>query len=259
MKFLDTAIKAAKIGGAVLERYFETSLVQEVKDDNSFVTVADREAEQAVVSAIKKEFPDHGFLGEEGGETLTDSLYQWVIDPLDGTSNFVNGLPIFAVSIALLEKGKSVASVVYNPPLKLLFSAARGKGAFCNDIAMRVSTQDEKSAMITYGVGRGAGIKDYLIRLFHGAPKQVKGYRYLGAVALELAYLARGGTEGVINLGTEKWDYAAGSLLVEEAGGKITDFKGNPWTFSERFFVASNGLIHDSLLKLVEAAGNLPR
>ena len=254
MTYLEVATEAAKKGGEVVGRYFETTLLRHVKDDNTFVTIADRESETAIISEIKKHFPDHSFLGEEGGETKTDSSYQWVIDPLDGTTNFINGLPLFCVSVALLHKGDVIVSVIYQPLLKLLFHAERGKGMFCNGKRANVSEQDAKSGMVTVGIGKGSAIKERVANMFREAPKHIMKYRYLGSAALELAYLARGGTEGVVNLGSEKWDYAAGTLLVEEAGGKITDFNGRPWTFEERFFVASNGVVHDNLLRLVATA-----
>jgi len=173
---------------------------------------------------------------------------------LDGTTNFINGLPLFCVSVALIHKGVVIVAVIYQPLLKLLFHAERGKGMFCNGKRVKVSDQDAKSGMVTFGIGKGSAIKERVAKMFREAPKHIMKYRYLGSAALELAYLARGGTEGVINLGSEKWDYAAGTLLVEEADGKITDFNGKPWDISERFFVASNGVVHDNLLRLVATA-----
>lgn len=251
---LETAIEAAKEGGGVLRKYFETNLQRETKEDSSIVTIADREAEEKIVEIIKARYPEHGFLGEEGGETDTGSEYSWVIDPLDGTRNFVNGIPIFAVSIALLKGNEHVASVVYNPLTDALFSAEKGKGSFCNGSQFHVSEQGAKEALVTIGTSIRKENKELVAKFFSHATDYVGAVRYLGSAVLELAYLARGGTEGFINVGTKKWDYAAGTLLVLEAGGTITDFEGCPWDLSNNYFLASNGVIHPALLELVKSA-----
>lgn len=246
---LNIAIDAAKKAGAIALRYFETSVVREVKADKSFVTAADKEAEAAIIADIKKHFPDHGILGEESGEVKTDSPYSWVIDPLDGTGNFVNGIPLFSVSIAVIENGKPIAAVVYQPVGDSLYAAEKGKGTTWRNKPVRVSDGDTERAMITFGPGKKE--KERLNRMLSASERFVKSKRYLGSAALELAYVARGGTEGFICLGLNRWDYAAGVLLVEEAGGKITDFEGKPWQFGgSDFFVASNGIVHNALLRL---------
>ncbi len=252
MSFLDVAISAAKKGGAVVDRYFETSIEREVKADKSFVTAADKEAEAVIIAELKKHFPDHGFLGEESGETRSSSEYQWVIDPLDGTANFVNGIPMFAVSIALFLRGAPIVGVVYNPVTDSLYASEKGKGVTCNGANVSVSDGGAEHAMITFGPGKKE--KLLLNALFSNAERLVKSKRYLGCAALDLAYVARGGTEGFVCLGLNTWDYAAGVLLVAEAGGKLTDFKGNPWFFGgSDHFLASNGHVHDALLALVKS------
>lgn len=249
MDLLSTATRAAQKAGDILLRYFETSVRREVKADKSFVTAADTEAEAAIIAEIKKSFPDHGILGEESGEERSASAFQWVIDPLDGTANFVNGIPLFAVSIAALRGGIPVAGVVYQPVGNSLYTAEKGKGTFWNGKRVQVSNGDREHAVITFDPGKKQ--KDKLNALFGSAERFVKSKRYLGCAALSLAYVARGGTEGVFFLGLNKWDYAAGVLLVHEAGGKITDFDGIPWVFgSNDFFIASNGVVHDDLLQL---------
>lgn len=253
MQFLDVAIIAAKAGGSIIDRYFETSIDREVKEDKSFVTAADKEAEAAIIAEIKAHFPDHGFLCEESGETASVSKYVWVIDPLDGTSNFVNGIPIFSVSIALLCDGAPIAGVVYQPVGDSLYAAEKGKGVTWKGKPVHVSDGGADQAVITFGPGRSE--KHRVNALFSSADQFVKSKRYLGSVALELAFVARGGTEGVFVLGLNKWDYAAGVLLVEEAGGKITDLEGKPWVFGKSdFFIASNGHVHDALLALAKTA-----
>ena len=253
MKYIDVAIKAAKKGGAIASNYFETGIDREVKDDRSFVTKADKESESAIISHIKNSFPDHSILSEESGEETQNSRYQWIIDPIDGTANFVNGIPLFAVSVALLEDGVPIAAVIYQPVGDSLYTAEKGGGTFWNGNKVHVSDGDKEHAVVTFDPGKKE--KERLNRLFSSAEKFVKSKRYLGCAALSLAFVARGGTEGVFFLGLNKWDYAAGVLLVEEAGGKITDCEGKPWVFgSSEFFIASNGVVHEDLLALAKAA-----
>ena len=249
---LETALKAAKAGGEILEHYFETSIEKRLKDDLSFVTRADTEAEAKIREVIKEKFPDHDFIGEESGEEKTGASYQWYVDPLDGTTNFANGIPIFAVSIGAVKDDQLVACAIYNPITNSLFYAANGEGAFWNGEKISVSNGDATKAMITIGRGKKSEDKSHVNRSFERALLHIKTVRYLGSAALEMAYLARGGTEGFINLGTQKWDYAAGALLVKEAGGKITDLAGNDWDFEQNYFVASNGNIHSQLILLVQ-------
>jgi len=262
---LSVAISAARKAGAVTLRYFETSIAREVKADKSFVTQADTEAEAVILKEIKKHFPGHSILSEESGAETRASEFEWVIDPLDGTANFINGIPLFAVSIAALRCGIPHAAVVYQPVGDSLYAAERGKGATWISSGrpgsargkgkrVRVSDGGAEHAMISFGPGKKE--KKRLNRLLSATEQFVKSKRYLGSCALELAYVARGGTEGFICLGLNKWDYAAGVLLVEEAGGKITDCSGKPWQFGGNdFFVASNGVVHDTLLRLASAAG----
>lgn len=250
---LDTAIEAAQKGGEVLKAHFQTALQRRLKEDATIVTEADEEAERAILAVIRGKYPDHNFLGEEGGELEAGSEYSWIIDPLDGTRNFVNGIPLFAISIALVRGNEHIASVIYNPLTEELFSAQKEQGSYCNGHKFSVSKQDAKSGMITIGTSSAKESKETAAKLFSNALRYVGAVRYLGSSVLELAYLARGGTEGFLNAGTKKWDYAAGTLLVLEAGGQITDFEGNPWDLSKDYFVASNGVIHPQLLQLVKS------
>jgi myo-inositol-1(or 4)-monophosphatase len=249
---LNIAIEAAEKAGEALSKYFEmTGLEREEKDDKSFVTQADTEAEAAIVDVVTKVFPTHGFLGEEGHDTNPDAEYRWVVDPLDATRNFANGIPIFAVSIAIVQKGVPVAAVIHNPVTRSLYTAEKGKGAAYNGMPMRVSVQAAKDGIVTFGPGQKD--KDQLNELFMKSENFFKSKRYLGCTALELAYVARGGTEAFVCIGLKTWDYAAGALLVSEAGGTITGFDGAPWTIAQNYFVASNGVAHDAVLGLVKA------
>lgn len=247
---ISVAIEAARAGGEVLKNYFEGTLERRYKADLSIVTKADEEAEEVIVKVIKKNFIDHDILAEEGGAHGIDSPYRWHIDPLDGTQNFANEIPLFAVSIALEKDGEIIAGVVYNPIIPSLFYAERGGGAFWNETKIKVSDQSSQQAMVTFGRSRKLEDIDAGRDLVYRLAGSVSRVRILGCAALESAYLARGGTEGYINLGTKTWDYAAGSILIQEAGGKITDLKGNLWSFEKNYFVASNGIIHDDLIAL---------
>lgn len=247
---ISIAIEAARAGGEILQHYFEGTLERRYKADLSIVTKADEEAEEVIVAIIKKNFSDHDILAEEGGAHGIDSPYRWHIDPLDGTQNFANEIPLFAVSIALEKEGEIIAGVVYNPVTSSLFYAERGEGAFWNETKISVSDQNSQQAMVTFGRSRKSEDIDAGRDLVYKLQDSVSRVRILGCAALESAYVARGGTEGYINLGTKTWDYAAGSILIQEAGGKITDLKGNVWNFDENYFVASNGIIHDDLTAL---------
>ena len=250
---LNTAIEAAEKGGAILSRYFEmTGLEREIKDDKTFVSKADTESEEAIVSVIKKAFPNHGILGEEGTDENPDAEFKWIIDALDGTRNFLNGIPIFAVSIGVLRKNDVVAAVVYNPVTHSLYAAEKGKGMTYNGKKATVSDQEASLGGVTFGPGQKD--KEKLNKFFAASEKYFKSKRYLGCTALELGYLARGGTEGFVCIGLKKWDYVAGVLMVREAGGKITDYKGGAWNPDQNYFLASNRVAHEALLNLVRAS-----
>lgn len=245
------AIEAAQKGGEVLSKYFEmVGLERELKDDTSFVTKADAEAEEVIVRTIRDAYPNHGFLGEEGSNANADAEYVWVIDPLDGTKNFVNGIPIFAISIALLKGDVVVAAVVYNPITHSVYTAEKGHGTTYNGTPVTVSKQEAHLGVVTFGPGQKD--KETLNTLFTGSEKFFKSKRYLGCTALELGYVARGGTEGFVCIGLKTWDYAAGALLITEAGGTITTWKGEPWRLEENYFIASNGVAHDAMKALVQ-------
>lgn len=252
---INTAIEAAKEAGRVLKTYFQfSSLERKLKDDKSIATQADEEAEKIIIEIIENAYPDHAILAEESGHQDTGSQYLWIVDPLDGTQNFVNGIPIFATSIAVVKNNEPIASVIFNPVTSSLFAAEKGSGAFWNDQRIKVSSQKADAGMITIGTSAKPEDKDLVRRCFFHARDYFKSVRYLGSAALELCYLARGGTEGFINIGTSKWDYGAGALLVLEAGGTLTDFHGNPWNFCQNYFLSSNGVVHHALLELLKTA-----
>lgn len=161
------------------------------------------------------------------------------------------------MSVALAYKGEPIVAAIYNPITDSLFSAEKGKGVFWNGRSVRVSENPANLAMITFGMSSKPEDQKEMKRMFAGSKTYVRRVRHLGSIALELAYLARGGTEGCINLGTKIWDYAAGQLLVREAGGMITDLSGNPCDYDEPYFIASNGIVHPALVELVREGGTI--
>lgn len=253
-EILKVAIEAAQKAGEVLLPYFETvGLEREVKDDKSFVTKADLESEAVILKTIKKNFPDHAILAEESGEVKTTSAYQWVIDPLDATANFINGIPIFGVSIGVYKNGEPEAAAVCNPVTREMFTAARGSGAFFNGKKIKVSNQEASKGLVTFGISKDIVDRGRFTKAFVGLEKIFNKRRHLGATALEMAYIARGGIEATVSFGSKLWDHAAGAVLILEAGGTITDFAGNPWKLGETHFIASNGVSHGALLKIVQS------
>lgn len=253
-QILKVAVEAAQKAGKVLLPYFQaTGLEREIKDDKSFVTKADRESEGVIIKTIKSKFPDHAILAEESGEVKTESEYRWIIDPLDGTANFLNGIPICGASIGVYKNGEPFAAAVCNPATGELFSAAKGKGAFFNGKKVTVSKQEASQGLVTFGLSKSVIDREHFTKVFVGLEKVFNKRRHLGATALEMAYIARGGIEATVSFGSKLWDHAAGAVLILEAGGTITDFAGKPWKLGETHFIASNGVSHEALLKVIQA------
>jgi myo-inositol-1(or 4)-monophosphatase len=239
---LNTAIKAARRAAAIINRAsLDLDLIQVTKKrHNDFVTEVDRAAEAAAIEMLMTAYPDHSILAEESGLTHgkkrpagagdapPDNL--WIIDPLDGTTNFIHGFPQYCVSIALAQRGVITQAVVYDPTRNDLFTASRGRGAFLNDRRIRVSSRT-KLAECLIGTGfpfRDLEMLDEYIAMFRLMTQQTAGLRRPGAAALDLAYVAAGRLDGFFEIGLAPWDVAAGSLLVTEAGGLMGDFQGDP-------------------------------
>jgi len=252
-KELEVAIKAALEAGKVLEKYFETEILRDFKEDKSIVTSADRESEEVIKKIILGAFPSHSVFGEETGMTENGGEYVWYVDPVDGTRNFANAFPLFAVSIALARANELIVGVVYNPVTHSLFYAEKGKGAYLKDKKIHVSTDDKDHAIVTTSLSQRSEDKKLSTELLYALPGNVvRTIRNFGVCALELAYLSRGGLEANIQLGLYPHDFAAGTLLVQEAGGKITALDGSPWKFPDNYFIASNGVLHDVLVEEVQ-------
>jgi myo-inositol-1(or 4)-monophosphatase len=254
---LNVMTAAARKAGRSLKRDFgEIEHLQvSMKGPADFVSAADRRAEELLYAELTKARPGYGFLGEEGGRREgDDKTHTWIVDPLDGTTNFLHGIPQFAISIALEREGVIVAGVIYNPANEELFQAERGKGAFLNDQRLRVAARRRMSdAVIACGVphvGRGD------LALFRtelaAVQSKVAGLRRFGAAALDLAWVAAGRFDAFWERDLSPWDMAAGILMVREAGGFATDLDGGDAIFGKRQVVAGNEFLHDALLQALK-------
>jgi myo-inositol-1(or 4)-monophosphatase len=254
--FLDTAIQAAKEAGSIHARYFQKDIKVKTKSSSfDLLTVADTESEKAAVALIKRRFPEHNILAEEHSYKKTPCEYTWVIDPLDGTNNFACGLPIFCASVAVADKTRVLAAAVYDVTRNELFYAKRGEGAFLNGKRIRVNAAKnlKESLLITgFYYDRGQKMIDTLeaIKRFHFA--SIIGIRRLGAAALDLCYVACGRAAGFWEFQLSPWDFTAGMLFIQEAGGKVTGSKGERVPLFEKYFVvASNKKIHSAMLSVI--------
>ena len=255
MTFKQTAIKAAKAAGKIHLKYFNKKLEIKTKSGHQDrVTIADTESEKKIVSIIKKHFPEHNILAEEAKYKKTDSEYTWIIDPLDGTNNFSHGMPIFCVSIALAKNDKIILGVVYDPIRKELFSAESGKGATLNGKKISVSKNTElKDCLLITGFyyDRGVPMLKNLVNIKHFFLNGILGLRRLGSAALNLCDVACGRADGFWEFYLNTWDFAAGMLIVEEAGGKVTNKSNDELKIKPSYVVASNGKIHEQILKII--------
>ena len=250
-------IQAAYKAGKSLTRDFGEveNLQVSVKGPGDFVSQADKKAEKILHTELSRARPGYSFLMEEEGEIIGDDpQHRWIIDPLDGTTNFLHGIPLFAISIALERQGQLVAGLVFNPVMDELFTAERGNGAFVNDRRLRVAgRRDMHEAVIGTGVphiGRGDHGK-YLKQLAKMMP-EVAGVRRLGAAALDLAYVAAGRMDGFWEEGLFAWDVAAGAIIIREAGGYVTDETGNHDVVNSNMIVAGNEYIHRDVLGVLK-------
>lgn len=247
---LDFAIDLAHRAGALLRAVQEQERSIEAKGPVDVVTDADRASEALIVGAIRERFPEHAIVAEEGSATAGDGRYQWLIDPLDGTMNYLHGLPIYSVSLALLHHGALQLGVVYDPSRGELFAAERGGGARCNGRALRVSAvaQLERALISTGFAYDRAARPDNNLAEHNRLLLRAQDIRRTGSAALDLCYVAAGRLDAHWELGLKPWDTAAGALIVREAGGQVTDWTGRPWPVGEPRIVASNGHIHAALL-----------
>jgi myo-inositol-1(or 4)-monophosphatase len=252
---VDAAVEAARRGAAVLLKYWEQLGKDDadVKARNDWVSKADRESEQAIVESLRGHFPGDAVLGEEFGLDETGSRRTWIIDPLDGTSNYLQHFPVWSISIALRQGDEFTAAVIYEPLRDLFFTAERGGGAFRGSERMRVSDQPgvEGSFLATGFPFRAQEYVTIYVRIFEDVIRVAKGVRRAGSAALDLAYTAAGVFDGFFEMHLAPWDVAAGSLLVREAGGRITDFSGGDRWLERGNIIGASPAVHEQLIAMI--------
>ncbi len=254
--YLETAVSAARSGGEVIIRNLGSLSREDIRNKKTadFVTRVDRDSEEIIITTIRKRFHDHSFLAEESGKGDRVSEFQWIIDPLDGTTNFIHSFPVFCVSIALQRRDDLIVAAVLDPTRDELFTATRGKGASLNGAPLRVSESGnfEDSLLTTGFPFRQKEYIDAYLRLFKNLFSRTGDLRRAGSAALDLAYLAAGRCDGFFEIGLSPWDIAAGSLLIEEAGGIVTDFGGGRDHLISGNIVAGTPATHEKILDEVK-------
>ncbi len=259
-QLLEQTRKIAEEVGAFIEKerlHFSMDRVEH-KGFNDLVSYVDKEAEKQLVAQLQTIFPEAGFITEEGTNTTRGEVYNWVIDPLDGTTNFIHGLPVFAVSIGFMEQDEVVLGVVYEVNRKESFYAYKGGGAFCNGVALKVSGAPTLSAsLISTGFPYYQfDLIDRYLNIMKSLMQKTHGLRRLGSAAVDLCYVAAGRSEGYFEYNLNSYDVAAGVILVQEAGGKVTDFEGGKDYIFGRHVVATNHSIHEELMGVIAAHWN---
>jgi myo-inositol-1(or 4)-monophosphatase len=254
--FLALAVETAREAGEILLAEFDHPAKISYKGEVDLVTQADRKSEEAIVSRLRTQVPEHAIVAEEGGGQETDSRYRWLVDPLDGTTNFAHGYPCFAVSIGLEEAGDLIVGVIYQPITRELFTAAKGEGAYLNQKRIRVSPITRLStSLLATGFPSVKRARNPNIRYYSDFTLRSHGVRRDGSAALDLAAVACGRFDGFWEFGLHSWDTAAGVLLVREAGGVVTTFSGQPYRPGDPETLASNGGIHEEMRQVVQEIG----
>jgi len=250
-RYLPELEHIAREAGALLMSYFDRHIKIEYKGEVDLVTAADRASEKLIVERLKEKWPEHGIVGEEGTRSHTGAEFRWFVDPLDGTTNFAHGYPVFCVSIALARQDDELeVGVLYDPTRDEMFSAERGSGATLNGRAIDVSqTTRLAEAILGTGFPSHKRHKNPNIYFYHQITLRSHGVRRAGSAALDLANVAAGRYDGFWEFNLNAWDTAAGVLIVQEAGGKVTRFDGTPFRLDSREVLASNGLIHDEVVE----------
>lgn len=250
-----TLLKAIEAGAYQLRHYFhnEELKISNKEGINNWVTEADLASEKAIIDTIKADFPDHFVLSEEAGEMVTNSETKWIIDPIDGTINFASGIPLCCVSIGVEQNGEMILGAVYNPFMDELFFAQRGFGASLNGKKIHVSRKTEvsHSCLVTGFPYTYLDMENGPLQVFEKLIRKGVPVRRIGSAAIDLCWVAAGRFEGFFEHSLNAWDTAAGYLIVEEAGGKVTDMKGQKYSPYQKQLVATNGLIHEELLNVI--------
>ncbi len=252
---LSIAVKAAREAGRIINRASQDvgAIAIQTKTYNDFVSDVDRSAEQAIIDILKDAYPDHGFWGEESGHDNHEADNIWIIDPLDGTTNFLHGFPQYCISIALQQKGVLTQAVIYDPVRNDLFTATKGRGAFLNDKRIRVTNRSKlQDSLIATGFPyRDFTHLDSYLGMFKDMIKKTTGIRRPGSAALDLAYVAVGWVDGFFEINLSAWDIAAGGLIVQEAGGIVGDFEGNESWLETGNIVAANPKVFAQMLQVL--------
>lgn len=256
--FLIVGIEAAKSAGSIVKEKIGNISIDSIsqKSVSDYVTKIDIESERIIISHIKKYFPTHQFMAEESSNDYKKTDYLWIIDPLDGTTNFIHGFPVTAISIALMYKGELIVGVIYDPVKNEIFYGEKGSGAFLNGKPIRVSSLDEPElCLIATGFPfRNKQYIDSYIKIFREMLYSVSDLRRAGAAAIDLAYVACGRVDGFFEFNLSLWDIAAGVVLIKEAGGIISDFEGGDKYLVNGNIVAGNAHVHDFLVKKIKYA-----
>jgi len=249
--YLETAVDIAREAGALLSTYFERRIAFELKGDFDLVTEADRASERLVVERLRSHFPSHSIVAEEGGGHEGTSGYRWYVDPLDGTTNFAHGYPVYNVTMGLELDGEMLVGVVFDPNRQEMFSAERGAGAYLNNRRIRVSAAKRlEDSLVSTGFPSRKRHLNVNIHFYHQMAMATHGVRRSGSAAIDLANVACGRLEAFWEFGLNPWDMAAGILLVTEAGGRCTDMKGGPHSLAGPHLLTDNGAIHQQILDL---------
>jgi myo-inositol-1(or 4)-monophosphatase len=248
-------IEIAKEAGEIVSEGFNKNLKIEFKsNDSDLVTDIDRASETHISDFIRKKFPSHGIVAEESGNIKNGSEYVWVIDPLDGTVNFAHGLPIFSISIGLQKNGKTIAGVVYDVPRDVMFSAESGGGAYANSEKIRVTENSNlRHSILVTGFPYNIRENPFnALEKFVELTKASRGMRRLGSAAIDFCYVACGVFDGFWEVYLNPWDICAGKFIVEEAGGLVTDFKGDQINIDSKQILATNGKIHNDIVEILD-------
>ncbi len=252
MHHLETAVEIAREAGALLANYYERRVPFELKGEFDLVTEADRASERLVVERLRSHFPSHNIVAEEGGGHQSSSEYAWYVDPLDGTTNFAHSFPMFNVTMGLARAGEMIAGVIYDPIRQEMFSAERGAGAYLNNRRIHVSaTKQLGDSLASTGFPSRKRHHNVNIHFYYQLAMASHGVRRTGSAAIDLAYVAAGRLDFFWEFGLKPWDMAAGTLMVEEAGGRTSDMKGaaHSVTASEHL-LADNGSLHEEILTI---------
>jgi myo-inositol-1(or 4)-monophosphatase len=254
-EFLDVAVRASKEAGALLARHFGTKLIIEKKGEINLVTDIDKASEKLIKSIISERYPDHGFKAEEGTEANHSSPFLWLVDPLDGTTNYAHGFPAFCVSIALIKNGEIIVGCIYNPNLEECFVADKGQGAFLNGQKINPSqTSDLSDAFLVTGFPYDIRhTPETNLKEFAAFALKSQAIRRVGSAALDLAYTAAGRFDGYWEFKLSPWDIAAGILIAEEAGCQVTSWNGGKYDLNKGEILASNFLVHEQMMAVLSS------